>query len=218
MPSAYLGPAQAASGGPYGHSHSQSLHVMYPDRADGPGWASGTGRASISGGSGAGHYPSSALSSSAALGLGAASTSTSGRARSGSASGAEKKDPKEVFQDLAVQGKKGFKDFMQRLGGDRDKGKEGEKERERDGDGFVLVDPKLGALGKEEEGMGMGMGLGLQRKGTGSGGRGGKGGGETGALRGVRLKREADEAGELSAAPGRPKCSVAWILKENSSD
>lgn len=117
-----------------------------------------------------------------------------------------------------MQGKKGFKDFMQRLGGDRDKGKEGEKERERDGDGFVLVDPKLGALGKEEEGMGMGMGLGLQRKGTGSGGRGGKGGGETGALRGVRLKREADEAGELSASSHWPRCSATEAFAEGKSD
>lgn len=129
--------------------------------------------------------PPSTAASSGNLGHGTipGSGAGSGRARSGSASGAEKKDPKEVFQDLAVQGKKGFKDFMQRLGGDRDK----EKERDRDGDGFVLVNPNLASLGKDDDA------LGLQRRGTGS--RGGKSGGETGALKGVRLKREADEAG-----------------------
>lgn len=137
---------------------------------------------------------------------GAGPSTAGNRNRSGSASAAgEKKDPKEVFQDLAVQGKKGFNAIMQRLGGDRDREKEREKEKERDGDGFVMVNP---SILKEDDG--------LQRRGTGRGA--GKSGGETSALRGVRLKREADEAGELSAAPGRPKCSVAWILKENSSD
>lgn len=118
---------------------------------------------------------------------GAGPSTAGNRNRSGSASAAgEKKDPKEVFQDLAVQGKKGFNAIMQRLGGDRDREKEREKEKERDGDGFVMVNP---SILKEDDG--------LQRRGTGRGA--GKSGGETSALRGVRLKREADEAGKSAS-------------------
>ena len=96
----------------------------------------------------------------------------------------DKKDPKEVFQDLAVQGKKGFNAFMQRLGGDRDR--EREKEKDKEGDGFVMVNPNLGAMRDDDV---------LQRRGT----AGRAKSGETSALRGARLKREADEAGTLMA-------------------
>lgn len=116
------------------------------------------------------------------------------RHRSGSTGANEKKDPKDVFQDLAVQSKKGFNAIMQKLGGDRDK--------DRDSDGFVMV-----SGGKDEDSMG----LGVQRRGTATRGQGK--GGETSALRGVRLKREADDAGEYSSRSrsllvGEVMCSV----------
>jgi hypothetical protein len=83
-----------------------------------------------------------------------------------------------VFQDLAVQSKKGFNAFMQKLGGDK-----GDKEP---GDsGFVMV----GGGGKDDDGMG------LQRRSTNRGIHGK--GQETGAMRAVRAKREADDAGEF---------------------
>jgi hypothetical protein len=105
------------------------------------------------------------------------STRTRDRAASltGGAQG-EKKDTKEVFQDLAVQGKKGFNAFMQKLGGDKG-------ERERDEPGFVMV----GGGGRDDDGMG------LQRRTT---SRGHGKSQESGALKAVRAKRELDEAGK----------------------
>lgn len=88
----------------------------------------------------------------------------------------EKKDTKEVFQDLAVQGKKGFNAFMQKLGGDKG-------DREKDETGFSVV----GAGGKEDDASD------LQRRSTNKGYGKGQ---ESGALRAVRAKRELDDAGE----------------------
>jgi hypothetical protein len=109
----------------------------------------------------------------------------SGRGRAGSGSGSgEKKDPKEVFNDIAQQSKKGFSAIMQKLGGDKDR----EREKEREEGGFVVV-------GRDADG-----GDGAHKKGpTGrahAGSLSGKGG-EMGAMKSARLKREADEAGAL---------------------
>lgn len=93
----------------------------------------------------------------------------------------EKKDPKEVFQDLAVQGKKGFNAFMQKLGGDKG-------DREREEGGFVFVSGPV----KEDDGTG------LQRKSTSNRpghvlphGKGQEGG----ALKAVKAKRDVEDAG-----------------------
>ncbi|WVQ90002.1 hypothetical protein IAS59_003778 [Cryptococcus gattii] len=90
------------------------------------------------------------------------------RLRAESSSGLESKS-RDVLNDIAAHGKKGFSAFMQRLGGDKD------REREKD-------DLQIISHGVESEG--------LQRRGT------------TGsanpkvqmAIRGVKAKREADEA------------------------
>ncbi|EIW67032.1 hypothetical protein TREMEDRAFT_34219 [Tremella mesenterica DSM 1558] len=87
-----------------------------------------------------------------------------GRLRAGSASGGDGKT-KDVLNDLATQSKKGFNAIIQRLGGDKDK--------DREEAGFVLV-------GDE----------GLQRRGTGRDGSGKL----SGAMRGAKLKRDAEEA------------------------
>lgn len=98
----------------------------------------------------------------------------SGRNRAGSASvsTAESKG-KEVLNDIAVQSKKGFNAIMHRLGGDK-----GDKDKEESG--FVVV-----GSGNED-------GAGLTRRSTAKGDptRG------MGTMRGVKVKREADEAGE----------------------
>lgn len=93
------------------------------------------------------------------------------RERAGSTSAA--KDKKEILNDLAQQSKKGFNAIMQKLGGDK-------SDKEREGD-FVVV-------GSEEA-----QATGLKRSGTARGdpARG------MGTMRGVRLKRDADEAGEF---------------------
>lgn len=95
-----------------------------------------------------------------------------GRLRAGSASGQGGQQAKDVLNDFAAQSKKGFNAFMQKLGGDK-----GDKD---DGGGFVVV-TKDNAEGE-----------GLQRRGTARGdpARG------MGTMRGVKVKREADEAGE----------------------
>lgn len=89
-----------------------------------------------------------------------------------------------MFNDIAQQSKKGFSAIMQKLGGDKDR----EREREREEGGFVVV-------GRDAEG-----GDGAHKKGpTGrahAGSLSGKGG-EMGAMKSARLKREADEAGAL---------------------
>ncbi|WVQ81563.1 hypothetical protein IAT38_003687 [Cryptococcus sp. DSM 104549] len=96
------------------------------------------------------------------------------RASSGSGAaglGAETK-PKDMFNDIAAQGKKGFSAFMQKLGGDKD------KEKEKD-------DVVLGGV----------EGEGLQRRGTGATAR--DAAKAMGAVRGARVKREADEADKV---------------------
>jgi hypothetical protein len=84
-----------------------------------------------------------------------------------------------VLNDFAQQSKKGFNAIMQKLGGDKD------RERDREEGGFVVV-------GREGEGD-------IQRRGTtnkhGHGLAAGRTG-ETGPMKSVKLKREADEAGE----------------------
>ncbi|WVO15309.1 hypothetical protein L204_102965 [Cryptococcus depauperatus] len=90
------------------------------------------------------------------------------RLRAGSASGLESKS-RDVFNDLAAQGRKGFSAFMQKLGGDK------EKEKDRD-DGHTVFS------GVEGEG--------LQRRGT-AGNANSK---AMMAVRGAKIKREADEA------------------------
>ena len=105
----------------------------------------------------------------------------SGRNRAGSASGTESKG-KEVLNDIAVQSKKGFNAIMQRLGADK-----GDKDKEESG--FVMAG-----------GGSDGDGSGLQRRSTTRGDptRG------MGTMKGVKVKREAEEAGELTI--GRIRC------------
>lgn len=90
-----------------------------------------------------------------------------GRLRAGSGSGGDGKT-KDVFNDIANQSKKGFKELMQRLGGDKDG-----KDKDREESGFVVV-------GDE----------GLQRRGTNTGTMGKA----AGAMKGVKVKRDAEEA------------------------
>ena len=100
-----------------------------------------------------------------------------GRLRAGSGSGVgDLQKPKDVFVDLANQGKKGFKAMMEKLGGERE-------HRERDDSGFVVVPP-----GGEEPAR-----AGLVRRGSGARGDPTRG---MGTMRGVKVKRDADEAGE----------------------
>ena len=116
------------------------------------------------------------------------------RHRAGSASGmggAESKS-KEMFNDLAQQSKKGFKAMFEKLGGDKD-------HRERD-DGFVVVPPG------GDDNVVSGSGGGLQRRGTGARGDPSRG---MGTMRGVKFKREADEAGELAQDPSPSKTHLA---------
>lgn len=93
------------------------------------------------------------------------------RLRAESNSGLESKS-RDVLNDIAAHGKKGFSAFMQRLGGDKD------REREKD-------DLQIISHGVESEG--------LQRRGT-TGSANPK---VQMAIRGAKAKREADEAGEL---------------------
>lgn len=92
------------------------------------------------------------------------------RLRAESGSGLENKS-RDVLNDIATHGKKGFSAFMQRLGGDKD------REREKD-------DVQITSHGVEGEG--------LQRRGT-TGSANIK---AQMAVRGAKAKREADEAGE----------------------
>ncbi|WVR09117.1 hypothetical protein IAU60_006179 [Kwoniella sp. DSM 27419] len=93
----------------------------------------------------------------------------SGRLRAGSASGGENKG-KDVLNDIAAQSKKGFSVIMQKLGGDRD------KDRESGESGLMLP-------ASDSE-------VGLQRHGTASG----TNQKALSAMKGVKAKREADEA------------------------
>ncbi|WWD21112.1 hypothetical protein CI109_105593 [Kwoniella shandongensis] len=88
------------------------------------------------------------------------------RLRASSASGNDSK-PKDVLNDIAAQSKKGFSAFMQKLGGDRDK--EG-----HDFHGLVTSESDSN----------------LQRRGTATNSNAKA----LGTMRGVRIKREADEA------------------------
>ncbi|OCF40236.1 hypothetical protein I317_05929 [Kwoniella heveanensis CBS 569] len=96
--------------------------------------------------------------------------------QAGSASGgAGESKGKDVLNDIAAQSRKGFSAFMQKLGGDKD------KEKDRDDGGFTIG----GGSGGGNDGDG-----GLQRRGTGAGNNQKA----LGAMRGVKAKREADEA------------------------
>jgi len=101
-----------------------------------------------------------------------------GRLRAGSASG--QGQAKEVLSDIAQQSKKGFNAIMQKLGGDKG---------DREESGFVVV-------GRDDAEQGGAAGL--QRKGTTARGDPTRG---MGTMRGVRVKREAEDAGECP--PGR---------------
>ncbi|WVQ93286.1 hypothetical protein IAU59_000353 [Kwoniella sp. CBS 9459] len=94
------------------------------------------------------------------------------RLRAGSASGGVESKSKDVLNDIAAQSRKGFSAFMQKLGGDKD------KEKDRDDGGFMIP-------GGGNDGDG-----GLQRRGTGAG----NSQKALGAMKGVKAKREADEA------------------------
>jgi hypothetical protein len=105
------------------------------------------------------------------------SSTSTGRHRSGSASGGGGGDgkTKEVLNDIAHQSKKGFNAIMQKLSGDKDRA-------DKEEGGYVMVGSSSGD----------GEGSGLQRRGTGRGDptRG------MGTMRGVKLKRDADDAGK----------------------
>ena len=105
-----------------------------------------------------------------------------GRLRSGSATGLGNVDlkGKEMFNDLAQQSKKGFKAMIEKFGGDRE---------HKNDEGFVVV-----PQGGDDTTLSTG-GSGLQRRGTGARGDPTRG---MGTMRGVKVKREADEAGEVS--------------------
>jgi hypothetical protein len=79
-----------------------------------------------------------------------------------------------VLNDIAQQSKKGFNAIMQKLGGDKGDREEG---------GFVVV-------GRDDAEQGA---TGLQRRGTTARGDPTRG---MGTMRGVKVKREADEAGK----------------------
>lgn len=95
-----------------------------------------------------------------------------GRLRAGSGSGQGSQQAKDVLNDLAAQGKKGFNAIMQKLGGDK-------SEKDDSGVGGFVPPPK-----EEHEGV--------QRRVTSSRGDPARG---MGTMKGVRVKREADEAG-----------------------
>jgi hypothetical protein len=80
-----------------------------------------------------------------------------------------------VLNDIAHQSKKGFNAIMQKLSGDKDRA-------DKEEGGYVMVGSSSGD----------GEGSGLQRRGTGRGDptRG------MGTMRGVKLKRDADDAGK----------------------
>ena len=107
------------------------------------------------------------------------------RLRAGSASGAG--DVKEVFTDLAAQSKKGFSAIMQKLGGDK-----GDKE---ESGGYFASSHGLGHGGGGGSLGGVTAGGGvadeLQRRHTVSRGDPARG---MGTMKGVRVKREAEEA------------------------
>lgn len=96
-----------------------------------------------------------------------------GRLRAGSAGGQTQAQAKDVLNDIAAQGKKGFNAIMQKFGGDKSDREEG---------GFVVVSR---AQDDGEAG-------GLQRKTTSARGDPSRG---MGTMRGVKVKREADDAG-----------------------
>ncbi|KAK4686696.1 glucosamine-phosphate N-acetyltransferase, partial [Tremellales sp. Uapishka_1] len=117
--------------------------------------------------------PSSSISFSPSA---AVSKSNVGRNRAGSGSGsAFEKDSKskDVLNDIAAQSKKGFNAFISRLGGDK-----GERDREE------------GVGGMPGSSTGGDEGAGLQRKATSSG----SSSKAAGAMKGVKAKRDVDEA------------------------
>lgn len=122
---------------------------------------------------------------------------SSGRRRAGSTGQADNK-AKEVFGDLANTGKRGLNAFMARFGGDKDKDKSPEE-------GFVVLPPAQG--GSPSSGMPalpsapMGQGLGHARTPSTPYGAGRVPDGiavKASAMKGVKLKREAEEAGAFA--------------------
>ena len=119
-----------------------------------------------------------------------------GRKRAGSTGQADK--AKEVFGDLANTGKRGLNAFMARFGGDKDKDKSPEE-------GFVVLPPAQGGSPSGREGgmqplpsAPMGQGLGHARSPSTTYGAGRVPDGiavKASAMKGVKLKREAEEAG-----------------------
>lgn len=105
-----------------------------------------------------------------------------GRLRAGSASqGGDK--TKEMFNDIAAQSKKGFNAIMQKLGGDKG-------DRDREEGGFVVIGQP-----QHNDDLAITTGLGqsgLQRRGTTARGDPSRG---MGTMKGVKIKRDADEAG-----------------------
>ena len=85
------------------------------------------------------------------------------------------------MNDIAAQSKKGFNAIMQKFGGDKN---------DREDAGFVVVPRSQ----DEVEGGG------LQRKTTSARGDPSRG---MGTMKGVKIKREADEAGEATHLQGR---------------
>jgi hypothetical protein len=96
------------------------------------------------------------------------------RLRAGSSGGQTQAQAKEVLNDIAAHSKKGFNAIMQKFGGDK---------TERDDGGSVVV----------QRGQDEGEGAGLQRKATSARGDPSRG---MGTMKGVKIKRDADDAGE----------------------
>ncbi|WWC91300.1 uncharacterized protein L201_006243 [Kwoniella dendrophila CBS 6074] len=114
------------------------------------------------------------------------------RLRAGSASGGGGGGSKDVFNDLAQQSKKGFSAFMQKLGGDKDKDKEKDRKEDKEKDDYIIV----GASGNSGDNGDLGghnnSNSNLQRRGTTTSQANSQK--AIGAMRGVRAKREADDA------------------------
>jgi hypothetical protein len=125
-----------------------------------------------------------------------------GRRRAGSTGQADK--AKEVFGDLASTGKRGLNAFMARFGGDKEK----EKDTKSPEEGFVVLPPAhqsgspLNSGGMQPlPSAPMGTALGHVKSPSGSYGTGRVPDGiavKASAMKGVKLKREAEEAGEVS--------------------
>jgi hypothetical protein len=124
-----------------------------------------------------------------------------GRKRSGSVGQTDK--AKEVFGDLASTGKRGLNAFMARFGGDKDKDKSPEEgfvvlppaqsgsPLARDGPSSQLSGNPAGHAGTHHRAPSASYGAGRVPDGIAV---------KASAMKGVKLKREAEEAGEQSAS------------------